>query len=104
MCGETVVLRREDAAYTRPEVLVDVAAQSELAARSLKTILRILRDLSLKSEVVDLQRSLLEAIFDLVPAQRGAILVQAAVRMTSVRPFTGLNTKETASLFASLAP
>jgi transcriptional regulator with GAF, ATPase, and Fis domain len=75
VCGETVVLRREDAAYTRPEVLVDVAAQSELAARSLKTILRILRDLSLKSEVVDLQRSLLEAIFDLVPAQRGAILV-----------------------------
>jgi Nif-specific regulatory protein len=75
VCGETVVLRREDAAYTRPEVLVDAAAQSEQAARSLKTIFRILRELSLNSEMVGLQQCLLEAIFDSIPAQRGAILV-----------------------------
>jgi two-component system, NtrC family, response regulator HydG len=75
VCGETVVLRREDSAYSRPEVLVDAAAQSEQAARSLKTVLRILRDLSLNSEMVDLQECLLKAIFDCIPAQRGAILV-----------------------------
>jgi FHA domain len=75
LCGDTVVLRREDAAYRQPEAMVDAAARSERAARSLKTILRVFRDLSSTSGLTDLQHCVMETIFAATPAQRGAILV-----------------------------
>jgi Nif-specific regulatory protein len=73
--GSTIVLKRNEVPQTRPEALVDAAAQSERAARSLKTILQVFRELSSSSELPDLQRCLMKAVFDCIPAQRGAILV-----------------------------
>jgi transcriptional regulator with GAF, ATPase, and Fis domain len=73
--GSTVILRRQDAAYTRPEAMLDAAAQSECVARSLKAILRVSHEMSSASDLMDLQRLLMEAVFESIPAQRGAILL-----------------------------
>ena len=73
--GSTIVLRREDAAYARPEAMLDAAAQSDCVARRLKAILRVSREISSAGELLDLQRLLIEAVFDSIPAQRGAILL-----------------------------
>jgi hypothetical protein len=41
----TLTLRREDVAYARAEAIVDAAAESKLAANSLKAILQVLHEL-----------------------------------------------------------
>lgn len=73
--GNTVVLRRADAAYLQPERLVDDAAQSARVARNLKSILQVCRTLLSVSGLVDLQRRLLDSAFESIRAQRGAILL-----------------------------
>ena len=73
--GNTVVLRRADAAYLQPERLVDDAVQSARVARNLKSILQVCRTLLSVSGLEDLQRRLLESAFETIPAQRGAILL-----------------------------
>jgi Nif-specific regulatory protein len=73
--GSTIVLKRDEVSQTSPEALVEAAAQSERAASSLKTILQVFRELSSSSELADLQRCLMKAVFDCIPAQRGAVLL-----------------------------
>lgn len=84
----TVQLRREDALYLKPEEVVAALPQSARLARDFNALLRISKEISSIRGLDTLQRRLLELIFEVVPARRGAIL------------FAGENLEGFASVFA----
>ena len=69
----TTRLRREDARYLHPEALAALPS-GERTARDLQTLLKIATAIGSIRNVESLQWQLLGMIFDVVPAERGAIL------------------------------
>jgi Nif-specific regulatory protein len=69
----TTRLRREDVRYLQPEALAALPS-SERTARDLHTLLKISTAIGSIRNVESLQWQLLGMIFDVVPAERGAIL------------------------------
>jgi transcriptional regulator with GAF, ATPase, and Fis domain len=70
----TTRLRREDVRYLHPEALAALPA-TERIARDLQTLLKISTAIGSIRNVESLQWQLLGMIFDVVPAERGAILL-----------------------------
>jgi Nif-specific regulatory protein len=69
----TVMLKQEDAIYLRPQEVPEIPG----AAKNLRVLLAIGSVVSSIRGLEPLERKLLEAIFDVIPAQRGAILLPA---------------------------
>ena len=72
--GPTVKFRMQDAVYLRPEELLKVSPTAR-AGRELDLLLRIADTLSSLESLETLQQRLLDLFFELVPADRGAILL-----------------------------
>ncbi len=72
--ADTTRLRREDLRYLQPEALAALPP-TERIARDLQTLLKISSAIGSIDNVESLQWQLLGMIFDVVPAERGAILV-----------------------------
>src|SRR6476646_5554264 len=70
----TTRLRREDMRYLHPEALAALPTTERLA-RDLQTLLKISTAIGSVRNVESLQWQLLGMIFDVVPAERGAILL-----------------------------
>jgi len=71
----TAQLRPQDALYLQPErILQDLPATSRLA-RNLNTLLKISRVVHTIRDLEQLQTEVLDLIFEIVPAERGAILL-----------------------------
>jgi transcriptional regulator with GAF, ATPase, and Fis domain len=70
----TTRLRREDVRYLQPEALAALPTTERLA-RDLQTLLKISTAIGSVHNVESLQWQLLGMIFDVVPAERGAILL-----------------------------
>jgi transcriptional regulator with GAF, ATPase, and Fis domain len=70
----TTRLRREDVRYLHPEALAALPS-TERVARDLQTLLKISTAIGSIRNVESLQWQLLGMIFDVVPAERGAILL-----------------------------
>jgi Nif-specific regulatory protein len=73
--GPTVQLRREDAVYLHPEKLSKTRLAPDRLERDLGVLLRISRALATARDVTELQREIISQLFEIVPAERGAILV-----------------------------
>ncbi len=73
--GSTLELAPEDALYLRKERILSARPSRERMARDLSTLLRIGTAINSLRGLDALQRHLLEMIFEVVPAQRGAILL-----------------------------
>ena len=71
----TIRLRREDALYLRPEKLLAQLPPSDRVARDLNALLRISRAIGSIRNVDELHRELFKLIFELIPAERAAILL-----------------------------
>ena len=71
----TTRLARKDAVYLKPEAIVASLPGDARIARDLNALLKISTLLSTIRESTQLQRSLLETIFDTIPAERAAILL-----------------------------
>src|ERR1051326_5375538 len=69
----TVMLKPEDAIYLRPQEVPEIPG----AAKNLRVLLAIGTVVSSIRGLEALERKLLEAIFDVIPAERGAILLPA---------------------------
>jgi transcriptional regulator with GAF, ATPase, and Fis domain len=72
--ADTTRLRREDVRYLHPEALAALPTADRLA-RDLQTLLKISTAVGSIRNVESLQWQLLGMIFDVVPAERGAILL-----------------------------
>ena len=72
--GPTVKFRMQDAVYLRPEELLKVSP-TRRAGRELDLLLKIADRLSSLESLEVLQQELLDLFFELVPAERGAILL-----------------------------
>ena len=73
--GPTVQLRRDDAVYLNPSKLHAAKIPPARVERDLSALLTISNALASEQDVNALQRTILEQIFAIVPAQRGAILL-----------------------------
>lgn len=71
----TVRLQREDAYYLRPDKVLAGLPPNDRVARELNTLLKISTTINSIRDVRELQRRLLELILEVVPAERGAILL-----------------------------
>src|SRR5262249_11078490 len=69
----TVMLKQEDAIYLRPGEVPEIPG----AAKNLRALLSIGSVVSSIRGLEALERKLLEAIFDVIPGERGAILLPA---------------------------
>ncbi|HET9742867.1 MAG TPA: sigma 54-interacting transcriptional regulator [Terriglobales bacterium] len=72
--GEQTLLRQEDALYLHPETITRSFTPGARIARDLNTLLVIAKNISRIRESESLAWELLGMIFDVVPADRGAIL------------------------------
>src|SRR5690348_16709214 len=72
--GAQTILRQEDALYLQPETITKDFVQGGRIARDLNTLLVIAKNISKLRERESLAWQLLGMIFDVVPADRGAIL------------------------------
>jgi len=75
---DTVRLRQEDVLYLQPEKVLAALPASARMARDLNALLMISTAINSIKGVEPLQRRLLELIFEIVPAERGAILLAGA--------------------------
>ncbi|MDQ3688057.1 MAG: sigma 54-interacting transcriptional regulator [Acidobacteriota bacterium] len=71
----TVVLHRQDAFYLQPEKVLAALPPTARIARNLNALLKISTAVNSICGVETLQRRLLEMILEVVPAERGAILL-----------------------------
>lgn len=71
----TIRLEREDAVYLRPERLFAELPQIARVARDLSSLLKINKAVSSLRELEALQKELLALIVEVVPAERGAIIL-----------------------------
>ena len=88
LSGATVVLRGEDSRYFSPEKVATSPLPALRVARDLRALLKISTTVSSVRKLEVLERQLMECIFEVVPAARGAILL------------TGDNPDEFASVFS----
>jgi Nif-specific regulatory protein len=73
--GSPVVLRAEDSIYLQPEPLMAGSAPTARWARDLNSLLKIATGIGGIRDQESLQWQLLGFIFDVVPAERGAVLL-----------------------------
>jgi Nif-specific regulatory protein len=73
--GPTVGLRPEDALYLHPERVEVALPTTARMARDLSALLKISTTINSIHSLPELQKQLLELTFDVVPAERGAILL-----------------------------
>ncbi len=71
----TVRLKREEAFYLRPERIQAALPPSHRVSRELNSLLKISNSINSTRELPELQRRLLESILDVIPGERGAILL-----------------------------
>ncbi len=81
----TINLTPDEAVYLRPDK-VATAPASERVARDLSSLLKISRAISQIRELAELQRRLMELIFEVIPAQTGAIILSKE-RFVQSEPF-----------------
>jgi Nif-specific regulatory protein len=72
--GPTVVLRKEDALYLRPPK-ADANVTSARMVRDLNALLNFSQTLSSVHDVATLQNKVLDAVFEVAPADRAAVLL-----------------------------
>jgi transcriptional regulator with GAF, ATPase, and Fis domain len=75
LSGATVVLRSEDSRYFHPEKTATAPLPAVRVARDLKALLKISTAVNSVRKLEVLERQLMECIFEVVPAARGAILL-----------------------------
>jgi Nif-specific regulatory protein len=75
LSGATVVLRSEDSRYFHPEKTATAPLPAVRVARDLKALLKIGTAVNSVRKLEVLERQLMECIFEVVPAARGAILL-----------------------------
>lgn len=73
----TIMLRRQDAFYLKPEEVLAALPPTARIGRDLNALLKISTAVNSISNCDELQRRLLEMILEIVPAERGAILLVA---------------------------
>jgi transcriptional regulator with GAF, ATPase, and Fis domain len=73
----TVVLRIEDAIYLQPDKLLAALPATARIARGLNALLNVSTAINSITGVEALERRLLELIFEIVPAERGALLLDS---------------------------
>ena len=73
--GPTVQLCREDAIYLHPEKLSKSKIPPDRLERDLGVLLRISHALASARDLAELQGKILEQLFEMLPAERGAILL-----------------------------
>jgi Nif-specific regulatory protein len=71
----TVRLRAEDAVYLRPELVSAELRSTARVARDLNTLIKVSRTLNSTHGLEELNRELLRLIVEVIPAERGAILL-----------------------------
>ena len=71
----TMQLRREQALYLRPDEALRRAPQQARVARDLGVLLRISSRVNKLRHTEELQQEILDSILEIVPAERGAILL-----------------------------
>ncbi len=76
--GSTIRLRPEDALYLRPDRMLTTLPPLAQMARDLAALLKLCTTINALHDAEALQRHLLETIFEVIPAQRGAILLTGA--------------------------
>ena len=77
LATQSLVLRRQDAFYLADEKVLAAISPTERVARDLHTLLKISTVVNSANSTEEMQRRLLELIFEVVPADRGAILLTA---------------------------
>src|SRR2546425_12200451 len=75
LTGATVVLRGEDSRYLQPDRVATAPVPALRVARDLRALLKISTAINSIRKLETLERQLMESIFDVVPAARGAILL-----------------------------
>ena len=75
LSGATVFLRSEDSRYLQSDKVLTAPLPSLRVSRDLKALLKISTAVSSIRKLEVLERCLMECIFDVVPANRGAILL-----------------------------
>jgi Nif-specific regulatory protein len=75
LSGATVVLRGEDSRYFNPEKVATSPLPVLRVARDLRALLKISTTVSSVRKLEVLERQLMDCIFEVVPAARGAILL-----------------------------
>jgi len=75
LTGSTVILRSEDSRYLQPDKVATTPLPVLRVARDLKALLKLSTAINSVRKLETLERQLMECIFDVVPAARGAILL-----------------------------
>jgi Nif-specific regulatory protein len=73
--GPTVILRKENAVYLQPSPASASLPSSARTVRDLNVLLNFSRTLSSVHDVATLQQKVLEAVFEVAPADRAAVLL-----------------------------
>lgn len=73
----TVHLRPEDGLYVHPERMLEALPATSRLARNLNALLKISRAVHSVRDLEELQAQILDLIFEVTPAERGAILLGA---------------------------
>ncbi len=75
LATQSLVLRKQDAFYLAEERVLAAISPTERVARDLHTLLKISTVVNSVNSLAEMQQKLLELVFDVVPAERGAILL-----------------------------
>ncbi|HUJ20843.1 MAG TPA: sigma 54-interacting transcriptional regulator [Bryobacteraceae bacterium] len=75
LTGATVVLRSEDSRYLHPDKVATAPLPALRVARDLRALLKVSTAVNSVRKLDRLEQQLMECIFDVVPAARGAILL-----------------------------
>jgi Nif-specific regulatory protein len=75
LTGATVILRSEDSRYLQPDKVATTPLPVLRVARDLKALLKLSTAINSVRKLETLERQLMECIFEVVPAARGAILL-----------------------------
>jgi Nif-specific regulatory protein len=75
LATRSLVLRRQDAFYLSDEKVLAALSPSERVARDLHTLLKISTAVNSAHDMLQMQKCLLELIFEVVPAEHGAIVL-----------------------------
>ena len=75
LTAETTIIHPRDVVYLQPEKLLHELPATSTVARNLNALLKISRIVHAIRDLNELQAQLLDLIFDVVPAGRGAILL-----------------------------
>jgi len=75
LTGATVVLRNEDSRYLQPDKISTAPLPVARVSKDLRALLKISTALNSTHKLETLERQLMECMFDVIPAARGAILL-----------------------------